>query len=142
VSARQSNPTLRIVARAAELTHVEKIKRSGADAVVSPNFIGGMRLVSEMIRPAVVGFLDAMLRDKRAAYRIEEIVIKDGIEKVGATLRDARVRERYGMTVLAIRNDNKDYIYNPGPDEKLTVGTTLVVLGSAEQVASLRKEMA
>jgi voltage-gated potassium channel len=142
VSARQTNPGLRIVARAAELTHVEKIKRSGADAVVSPNFIGGMRLVSEMIRPAVVGFLDAMLRDQRAAYRIEEIVIRDGIEKVGATLRDARVRERYGMTVLAIRNDNKDYIYNPGPDEKLTVGTTLVVLGSADQVASLRKEMA
>ena len=143
VSARQTNPKLRIVARAAEMTHVEKIKRSGADAVVSPNFIGGMRLVSEMVRPAVVGFLDAMLRDKRAAYRIEEVTLKDGIEKVGSTLRDARVRERFGMTVLAIRSsDNKDYIYNPGPDEKLTVGTTLVVLGSAEQVASLRKEMA
>jgi len=142
VSARQTNPALRIVARAAELSHVEKIKRSGADAVVSPNFIGGMRLVSEMIRPAVVGFLDAMLRDKRAAYRIEEVTIKDGIEKVGTTLRDARIRERFGMTVLAIRSENKDYIYNPGPDEKLTVGTTLVVLGSAEQVTSLRKEMA
>lgn len=142
VSARQVSPTLRIVARAAEVSHVEKIKRSGADAVVSPNFIGGMRLVSEMIRPAVVGFLDAMLRDKRAAYRIEEVTIKEGIEKVGATLRDAKVRERFGMTVLAIRDGNKDYIYNPGPDEKLTVGTTLVVLGSSEQVASLRKEMA
>jgi voltage-gated potassium channel len=142
VSARQMNPNLRIVARAAELSHVEKIKRSGADAVVSPNFIGGMRLVSEMIRPAVVGFLDTMLRDKRAAYRIEEVTLKEGIERVGSTLRDARVREKYGMTVLAIRDGNQDYIYNPGPDEKLTVGTTLVVLGSPEQVASLRKEMA
>jgi voltage-gated potassium channel len=141
VTARQTNPSLRIVARAAELSHVEKIKRSGADAVVSPNFIGGMRLVSEMVRPAVVGFLDTMLRDKRAAYRIEEVTIKDGIEKVGVTLRDARVRERFGMTVLAIQQANKDYIYNPGPDEKLTIGTVLVVLGSAEQVASLRKEM-
>lgn len=138
VSARQTNPNLRIVARAAELSHVEKIKRSGADAVVSPNFIGGMRLVSEMVRPAVVGFLDTMLRDKRAAYRIEEITIKDGM-KFGGTLRDADIRERYGMNVLAIRNGSMEYIYNPGPEEKLTVGTTLVVLGSAEQVASLRK---
>jgi voltage-gated potassium channel len=142
VTARQTNPSLRIVARAAELSHVEKIKRSGADAVVSPNFIGGMRLVSEMVRPAVVGFLDTMLRDKRAAYRIEEVVLKEGIEKVGTTLRDAHIRERFGMTVLAIQSASKDYIYNPGPDEKLTVGTVLVVLGSAEQVASLRKEMA
>ena len=54
VSARQSNPNARIVARCAELSHVEKIKRSGADAVVSPNYIGGMRLVSELLRPAVI----------------------------------------------------------------------------------------
>src|ERR1700733_13926508 len=39
VSARQSNPTSRIVARCAELSHVDKIKRSGADAVVAPNYI-------------------------------------------------------------------------------------------------------
>src|SRR5450432_1560124 len=73
VSARQTNPTVRIVARCAELSHVEKIKRAGADAVVSPNFIGGMRLVSELVRPAVVAFLDDMLRDRRAAYRIAEV---------------------------------------------------------------------
>jgi voltage-gated potassium channel len=141
VSARQLGPKLRIVARAAELSHVEKIKRSGADAVVSPNFIGGMRLVSEMVRPAVVGFLDGMLRDKRAAYRIEEVTLKTP-DKVAANLGDAKVRERFGMNVLAIRNEGNEYVYNPGPEEKLSVGTTLVVLGSPEQVASLRKELA
>jgi voltage-gated potassium channel len=139
VSARQLNPTMRIVARAAELSHVEKIKRSGADAVVSPNFIGGMRIVSEMVRPAVVGFLDTMLRDKRAAYRIEEVTLK---QDPGGTLGDARIHERFGMNVLALRDGKQDYIYNPGPAEKLAAGTTLVVLGSAEQVASLRKDMA
>src|SRR4029079_18766926 len=69
VSGRQTNPNARIVARCAELTHVDKIKRSGADAVVSPNYIGGMRLFCELLRPAVVRFLDDMLRDKGAAYR-------------------------------------------------------------------------
>ncbi|MEO8553120.1 MAG: potassium channel family protein, partial [Kofleriaceae bacterium] len=89
VSARQTNPTARIVARAAELSHVEKIKRAGADAVVSPNFIGGMRLVSELLRPAVVAFLDDMLRDRRV-YRIAEVRLGDKIGEVGTTLRDAR----------------------------------------------------
>jgi len=142
VSARQANPRLRIVARCAEIGHVEKLKRTGADAVVSPNFIGGMRLVSEMVRPAVVGFLDAMLRDKRAAYRIEEITLGDGFGKLGNTLRDARVRERFGMTVLAVRGDSKEWTYNPDPGEPLAPGMTLVVLGSADQVAQLRREMA
>src|SRR5262249_19744092 len=102
VSARQTVPGIRIVARCAELSHVEKIKRAGADAVVSPNHIGGMRLVSEMLRPAVVRFLDEMLRDTRAAYRIEEVQLGPSSD-LGGTLRDARVRERFGMTVLAIR---------------------------------------
>ena len=54
VTARQQNPAARIIARCAELSHVEKIRRSGADAVVSPNYIGGLRMVSEMLRPSVV----------------------------------------------------------------------------------------
>jgi voltage-gated potassium channel len=139
VSGRQLNPAVRIVARAAELSHVEKIRRSGADAVVSPNFIGGMRLVSELMRPAVVRFLDDMLRDKRAAYRIEEVQLGDGAGALGKTLRDARIRERFGMTVLAVRRDQQSWVYNPDADEALGAGMTLVVLGSAEQVAELRR---
>jgi voltage-gated potassium channel len=141
VSARQTSPSARIVARCAELSHVDKIKRSGADAVVSPNYIGGMRLVSELLRPAVVRFLDDMLRDRRAAFRIEEVTLGDHIAKVGDTLRDARVRERFGMTVLAVRGkDAPGWTYNPDASEKLTPGMTLVVLGSTEQVAAFRAE--
>lgn len=140
VSARQSNPDARIVARCAELSHAEKIRRAGADAVVSPNFIGGMRLVSEMLRPAVVRFLDDMLRDNRTKYRIEEVKLGDAAD-LGATLRDARVRERFGMTVLALRGkDSPSWTYNPDANEKLGPGMTLVVLGSPEQVSKLRTE--
>ncbi len=141
VSCRQANASARIVARCAELSHVEKIKRSGADAVVSPNFIGGMRLVSEMLRPAAVKFLDDMLRDKRVPYRIEEVLLGDGVIGLGTTLRDAKIRERFGMTVLAVRNtDNTSWTYNPDAGEKIGPGMTLVLLGSPEQVAALRKE--
>ncbi|HSR99728.1 MAG TPA: potassium channel protein [Kofleriaceae bacterium] len=139
VSGRQISPGVRIVARCAELTHVEKIRRSGADAVVSPNFIGGMRLVSELLRPAVVRFLDDMLRDRRATFRIEEIRLGERVTELGGTLRDAKIRERFGMTVLAVRaSDNQSWVYNPDAREKLGPGMTLVVLGSAEQVAELR----
>lgn len=141
VSARQTNPSLRIVARCAELQHVEKIRRSGADAVVSPNFIGGMRIVSEMVRPAVVRFLDDMLRDKRAAFRIEEVKLGEKVTALGTTLRDARIRERFGMTVLALSpTDTSAWTYNPDANEKIAPGMTLVVLGSAEQLANLRAQ--
>jgi voltage-gated potassium channel len=142
VSARQINPQCRIIARCAELGHVEKIKRAGADGVVSPNFIGGMRMASEMMRPSVVKFLDEMLRDKRA-MRIEEVTIAAGSALEGKTLREAGVRERFGMSVLAVRSaPGGAWEYNPEPSHKLDAGMVMVVLGSAEQVAELRTDAA
>jgi voltage-gated potassium channel len=142
VATRYTNPHARIIARASELSHVDKLKRAGADAVVSPNHIGGMRMVSEMLRPAVVKFLDEMLRDKRATYRIDEIAITNDSPLDGASLRDAAIREKFGMTVLAVRpGEDQSWIYNPEAAQSLKAGMTLVVLGSAEQVAKLRATM-
>lgn len=141
VSGRQTNPGMRIVARCSELSHVEKLKRAGADAVVSPNYIGGMRMVSEMVRPSVVKFLDDMLRDQRAAYRLEDVKVGSATD-LGATLKDARILERFGMNVLAIRTtETGTWTYNPTGDERIAPGMTLVVLGSADQVAALRKQV-
>jgi voltage-gated potassium channel len=137
VSARQDNPKLRIIARCTEMSHVEKLKKAGADSVVSPNFIGGMRLVSEMVRPSVVRFLDEMLRDSRAVMRIEEVTLNS--TSLGGSLRDARIHDQFGMLVLAIRGkDDGAWTYNPTAEHKIATGTTLVVLGSADQVSKLR----
>jgi voltage-gated potassium channel len=139
VAARFITTSARIVARAQELQHVDKLRRAGADAVVSPNHIGGMRMVSEMLRPSVVKFLDEMLRDKRAPYRIDEVAISAGTMLDGVTLRDAAIREKHGMSVLAVRpSRDAPWVYNPEASMRLEAGMTLVVLGSVEQVAGLR----
>jgi voltage-gated potassium channel len=142
VATRFSNPGARIIARASELSHVEKLRRAGADSVVSPNALGGMRMVSEMLRPAVVKFLDEMLRDKRATYRIDEITIAADSPLDGTSLREAAIRDKYGMTVLAVRPaDDQPWIYNPEAAQPLKAGMILVVLGSTDQVATLRAVM-
>lgn len=137
VESKQVNPKARIIAKSEELGHAEKFRRVGADGVVSPAQIGSLRMVSEMMRPTVVRFLDEMLRDKRE-YRIEEITVVSGCSLEGVTLREAAIRNRYGMTVLAMTRGS-GWTYNPEPSEKLVGGMTIVVLGSAEQVATLRQ---
>ena len=143
VTARQSNPSLRIVARCIEVEVLEKLRKAGADSVVSPNFIGGMRMVSEMVRPAVVKFLDEMLRDKRAAYRIEEVAIPAGSRVARKTLAEADLRRVTGVSVLAAQpRPDAPYAYNPDPDTTLTEGMVLVVLGPTDDVIKLRKHVA
>jgi voltage-gated potassium channel len=139
VATRFFNASCRIIARCAEMSHVEKLKRAGADSVVSPNFIGGMRMVSEMVRPAVVRFLDEMLRDAKAAMRIEEVTLAPGCGLCGKTLREIDVRARFGMNVLAVKGgDGETWEYNPPGDRVLGEKMVLVVLGSAQQVRELR----
>ena len=83
LSARQLNPTIRIVSRITDIDSEDKIRRVGADAVVSPTYIGGLRLASELIRPTVVNFLDVMLRDRDANLRIDEITIPESSPACG-----------------------------------------------------------
>ncbi|HVV87756.1 MAG TPA: potassium channel protein, partial [Kofleriaceae bacterium] len=139
VATRWLNPTCRLIARCAEMSHVEKLRRAGADSVVSPNYIGGMRMVSEMVRPAVVRFLDEMLRDKDVAMRIEEVTVGAASNLAGKTLREVDIRGRFGMNVLAVRaTDGDAWEYNPPGDRVLADRMTLVVMGSSTQVRDLR----
>jgi len=76
LTAKQLNPSARVVARCHDVRNIEKIRKTGADAIVSPDFTGGMRIASAMIRPHVVTFLDEMLRAE-SKLRVEEAVIPE-----------------------------------------------------------------
>jgi voltage-gated potassium channel len=139
VTARQANPKLRIVTKAVSQTAGDKLRRAGANAVVSPTFIGGMRLASEMVRPQVVRFLDEMLRDREANLRIEEAIVGDHGDLVGKKLRDAAVRDKTGALIIAVRSATGTVDYVPSPDLVLEAGQTLVVIGTPGDVARLRE---
>ena len=51
------------------------MRKAGADGVVLTEFIGGLRMASEMVRPEAVTFLDKMLKSPDGAYRIEDIMV-------------------------------------------------------------------
>lgn len=142
VTARALNSKARIVAKAVEASADPKLRRAGADAVVSPNRIGGMRLVSEMVRPQVVQFLDMMLRDKQSNHRIEELLIPDTSPLVGAQLKDTDIRKASDVNVIAMRRPNGTFLYKVGPSTHIGAGDILVVLGETAQIAKLRDGIA
>src|SRR5207245_5425208 len=121
VTARELNPKLKIIAKGVDVKAAEKLKHAGADSVVNPAFIGGVRMVSEMIRPQVVEFLDLMLRDKDKNLRIEEVVVPKGSPLVGKPISEAQIRRHANLLVVAVREPPRDptqpgkFVYNPGP---------------------------
>lgn len=138
VTARQLNPNLRIVARCAEARMVEKLMRHGANAAISPNMIGGMRLASELIRPSVVSFLDLMLRDQAGTLRVEEIPVLEGSGWSGKKLKDMDLHARYELLPLAIRRPDGSMKFNPRDETVLSGGDVLVVMGDVANVWKAR----
>lgn len=139
VTARALNPKARIVAKSVEGMSEAKLRRAGADAVVSTNFIGGMRMVSEMVRPRVVEFLDQMLRDKEKNLRIEEVTIPSNSPLVGLQIRDSAIRKAADVLVIAVRTPDGAITHNPRPEQLLTAELTLIVLAATREVARLRE---
>ncbi|MCC7491102.1 MAG: potassium channel protein [Fimbriimonadaceae bacterium] len=138
LTARQINPQLRIVARATHQTSQDKLLRAGADVVVSPNLNGGMRMASEMIRPHVTTFLDAMLRQHDHPTRIEEVIIPNSSAVHQKSIGQVGVSRKTGLLILATRSPAGSWCFNPGPDHQLEDGMALVVLGEIEHVVRLR----
>lgn len=128
---------LRIVTKAIDITARDKLIRAGASAIVSPNEIGGLRLVSEMIRPTAVEFLDRLLRADRK-LRIEDVIIPATSNLVGKTLAKASIRET-GALVIAVRQPAGGIAYNPEGSLVLEANASLIVIAHTEDVTRLRE---
>jgi voltage-gated potassium channel len=137
VTARQMNPTIRIVARCAEARMTDKLIMAGANSAVSPNMIGGLRLASELIRPHVVSFLDLMLRDKKA-IRVEQITVREESPWVGRSLQEIDLHGHYDLLVLALCQPSGEMRYSPETDV-LAGGDVLVVMGEVSNLLKARE---
>ncbi len=125
LTARQINPQIRIVARCHEMRNVEKMRKAGADAIVSPDFTGGMRIASAMIRPHVVSFLDEMLRSEKK-LRVEEIAIPATFEPRALGTMELRSSD---YVMLAVRT-HETWTFNPPMDFMLQPGYTLIAMAT------------
>ena len=127
LTAKQLNPSVRVVARCHEIRNTEKLRKAGADAIVSPDFTGGLRIASAMIRPHVVTFLDRMLKSDES-LRVEEVIVPAGF--AARTIREFNLPDRNHI-LLALR-ENDQWVFNPEPAHALRAGMTLVIMATPE----------
>jgi voltage-gated potassium channel len=126
-----------IVARATTPSAEDKLRRSGADRVITPTEIGGRRMASMIMRPRVVDFLDIVAGGQRTELKLEEITLSAGDPYVGMTIADAHIRSTTGAYVLAIHSFDDSVNSNPSSGTVMRAGDRLVVLGSDEQLRML-----
>jgi voltage-gated potassium channel len=125
LSAKQINPATRVVARVHDRRNVDKTRRAGADEIVSPDFTGGMRIASAMLRPNAVNLLDMMLHTDKN-LRVEELLVPRGAS--AATV--ASIGRGPEWLLVAIRDAQSRWNFNPPPETQVVPGDTLVAIVS------------
>jgi voltage-gated potassium channel len=138
LTARSMAPGLFIVSRAASESAVGKLVQAGADRVVNPQDLGGARMAALAYQPHVAEFLDVIMHDGSLEFRLEEVEVPPGSPLAGQTLRSARIHDRTGTLVLAMRHPDREFRTNPPPTAEIAGGEILIVIGDSSQVAALR----
>lgn len=141
LSARSMNEKLMIVARSGTDGSEQKLLRAGANKVVSPYHIGGMRIAHAMLKPAVVDFLELATQSENLELQMEELTIGEGSSFAHKTLNDCGIRRELNVIIVAIKRIDGHMEFNPTADTVLKAGDTLIVLGQGEQLKKLEKLM-
>lgn len=111
----------------------QKLKKSGVDIIINPFFIGGLKMVSETIRPQVVDFLDHMLRDRTSNIRFGELKITKNHRFFNKTIAD--IKRMLDEDVLLVSLKHKDkYIIKPDNDITLQEDDILIFLGETKKI--------
>lgn len=137
LSSRAVRDDLFIVARARQEESVPKLERAGADRVVNPQELGAARMASFVARPNVAEFVDVVMHERSMEFRMQELAVTDDSALAGLSLREANLRQRAGVLVLALRQVDGTFTTNPDPDTIIEPKQIIIAVGTAADLAKL-----
>ncbi|QDT68344.1 Voltage-gated potassium channel Kch [Planctomycetes bacterium MalM25] len=139
LTARNLNPSMRIIARGEQVATEKKLRQAGADQVVLPAVIGGRRMAALVTRPNAAEMLEHFTNHEKIDVELEELRIPQGSPLVGQTVRDTATRQRHNLLIVGIRRSGGTMVFNPDPDDEFEADDTLVVMGRVEDVQSFQR---
>ena len=136
LTARDLNPNIHIVARAAEEQAENKLIRAGANRVVAPTIIGGHRMAMALTKPAVGDFLDSVTAN-HLELGFEQLEVDPESSLVDRKLSETVIRSELNIVIVSIRRDNGEIIFNPSGETKIEGGDMLIAIGNPESLSRL-----
>lgn len=129
MTAKEINPGANVVARAFDSDAEMRLKRGGADNIVSMHKIAAHRVIQGALHPAVEEFVDLVTDRQQLSLFVEEAKLLPGSDLTGKAIKDTGVRNRYGVIIVTIKKESGEMIFNPDADTVLLEGDTIVAIG-------------
>jgi voltage-gated potassium channel len=140
LTARELNPELEIIARAAEESAQSRLMRAGATRVVSPYQIGGMRMVMGIVKPTVMDFLQVAMDHKKMDVDLAEVRVAENSAYSGKKLIETDIRKQLNLIIIAVKKRDGKMVFNPGPNTVIHDNDTLIAMGKRKDLEVFEKE--
>ncbi len=139
LSAKEINPTIKIISRASMENSDVKLKRAGATNVIMPDKIGGQRMAKLVAQPDIVEFIDVLLLQSADSVLLEEISCGNlAACFAGKSIIELDIRNTSGANIIGLKREDKSYLINPLPETTLSSTDQLFALGTKAQIDLLR----
>ena len=140
LTARALNPGLKIISRASSDSSEKKLRMAGVDSVVMPERVGGAHMATLVARPDIVEFLEHLtLHDTDDAQLMEIMCTELPKDFLNKPIREIGIRRNTGANIIGFKTATGDLILNPTGDTKLVPNSKLFVLGTVEQISSMKE---
>ena len=139
LTARVMQPDLFIIARVETDDAEHKLRRAGADRVISPYHIGASHIVQTALRPTVVDFMHLATSSEYLDLSMEQVHVDLNSPLAGRSLVDAGIRQKFGVIIVGIKRGSGEMEFNPAPEAIIQPGDELVVLGRPQSVKQLEE---
>lgn len=138
LSARGLRPDLYILTRVEDPDTGIKARRAGANGVISPHLMGGWRMAHGLIRPHASSLLDLAVLGAHKEFLFDELEVPSDSALVGNSLGDLRVRDRFDVLVVGVRQADGELVVTPKGSQPIAAGDVLIVMGSPAGVRRLQ----
>jgi voltage-gated potassium channel len=135
LTAKELNPDIYILSRSEEMESEHRLLRAGADRVMSPYTLGGMRMAMAITKPAMLDFIEITTRRQSLELRMEELAVCEGSPFISKTLEESEIRHLYGLIIVAVKKDTGQMIFNPQANYIISKGDKLIALGEDKNVS-------
>ncbi|MBT8490646.1 MAG: NAD-binding protein, partial [Deltaproteobacteria bacterium] len=135
LTAKELNPNVYIVSRFEDDASERRLMKAGADRVISPYKVGGMRMTLALLRPAMLDFMEITTGKQTLSLRMEELRVCESSNVVGKSLADSELRRDYGLIVVAVNKESGEMVFNPAASYIIEKEDNLIAIGEEEKLA-------
>lgn len=139
LTAKELNPDIYVLSRSEEEESEHRLLRAGADRVMSPYILGGMRMAMAILRPAMLDFIEITTSRQSLELRMEEMSVCDGSPIIGKSLEESEIRHNFGLIIVAVKKDSGKMIFNPLANYVIEKGDKLIAMGEDDNVTRFTK---